>query len=339
VRREGALIAGLFLVLLVLSLVLTGCGGAQTDEQQDGGGRPLILRAAHTVAETHPYHLGLEKFAELVKQRTNAEIEIEIYPNGRLGSEKDLIPGLQINTVDLMVSPLDSAAPLVPELTVLDLPFLFRDREHAYKVLDGHIGQGFLQRFETKHIKALAFWEDGFYHLTNSKRPVNEPADIEGLRIRTLEKPAHQEAFQALGAVSIPMAESEVLNALQQEVIDGQENQIVTIHNQGIYEVQQHLALTGHIYSPSLLLMSKTAFDQLTQEEQQVFREAAQEVATYQRGLIKQQDEALLGRLISAGVQVTEPAPATFRVAMQAVYERFAQRFGSDLILEVLQME
>lgn len=322
-------------LLLVATLVLTGCGSSNKDE---GKGKPenVVFKAGHSVAESHPYHLGLVKFAEIVKEKTDGKIQVEIYANAQLGNERDMIEGLQLETIDFVVSSTGPMSNFVPEIGVVDLPFLFRNREHAYAVLDGPIGQNLLKKFEEKQIMGLAFWENGFRHLTNSKHPVNTPDDVKGLKLRTMENPVHMEAFKALGAAPTPMAWSEVFTALQQKTIDGQENPIPIIYNQKIYEAQKYLALTGHFYSPSLLLMSKASFDKLTAEEQGVIQKAAVEAANYERGQIKAQEDEQVDKLKAEGMEITEPDHTAFQEATQSVYDKFQDQFGKELIQQII---
>lgn len=331
------LTASVALVMLIATtLLFTGCQKSASNSGTQGGSQPLTLKAGHAVAETHPYHLGLVKFAELVSQKTNGQVKIDIYANGQLGNERDMIEGLQIGTIDLVVSSTGPVSNFVPEMGVVDLPFLFRDHEHAYKVLDGPIGQGLLAKFQSKNIVGLAFWENGFRHLTNSKRAVATPNDVKGLKIRTMENPVHQETFRVLGADPTPMAWSEVFTALQQGTIDGQENPIPIIYNQKIYEAQKYLSLTGHFYSPSLLLMSNAAFQKLTPDQQKIVKEAALEAAAYEREQIKQQENEQIDKLKAAGMQITEPDRAAFQQATQSVYQKFEPQFGKEMIQQIL---
>ncbi|HHV06620.1 MAG TPA: DctP family TRAP transporter solute-binding subunit [Firmicutes bacterium] len=323
------------ITFLIAALVLTGCGSS---DQNGGSGDTdtIVFKAGHSVAESHPYHLGLVKFADIVKEQTNGKVQIEIYANAQLGNERDMIEGLQLGTIDFVVSSTGPMSNFVPEIGIVDLPFLFRDREHAYAVLDGPIGQNLLEKFEAKQILGLAFWENGFRHLTNSKHPVNTPEDVKGLKIRTMENPVHQDAFHALGAAPTPMAWSEVFTALQQKTIDGQENPIPIIYNQKIYEAQKHLALTGHFYSPSLLLMSAASMDKLSDEEQDIIRKAAVEAADYEREQIKIQEDEQIDKLKAEGMEITEPDHAAFQEATQSVYEKFEDQFGKELIQQII---
>lgn len=323
-----------FVVFLVTALLVFGSFSvfaASTSQQI------LVLKAGHAVPPTHPYHLGLVKFAELVAQRTGNRVQIQIFPNAQLGNERDMIEGLQIGTIDLVVSSTGPVGNFAPKMMVVDLPFLFRDRDHAYKVLDGEIGKTLLKQLDPKGIRGLAFWENGFRHLTNSKRPINEPADLKGLKIRTMENEVHMASFKALGANPSPMAWSEVFTALQQKVIDGQENPIPIIYTTKIYEVQKYLALTGHFYSPALLLISQQSWGKLTPEEQQVFVTTAQEVAVYERNLIKEMEDKQISELKAKGMIVTTPDKTLFRKATQEVYKKYEDKLGKDLIEKILE--
>ncbi|MGE5577055.1 MAG: TRAP transporter substrate-binding protein [Syntrophothermus sp.] len=321
-------------VFLVTALLVFGSFSvfAESTSQQT-----LVLKAGHAVPPTHPYHLGLAKFAELVAQRTGNRVQIQIFPNAQLGNERDMIEGLQIGTIDLVVSSTGPVGNFAPKMMVVDLPFLFRDRDHAYKVLDGEIGKTLLKQLEPKGIRGLAFWENGFRHLTNSKRPINGPADLKGLKFRTMENEVHMASFKALGANPSPMAWSEVFTALQQKVIDGQENPIPIIYTTKIYEVQKYLALTGHFYSPALLLISQQSWSKLTPEEQQVFATTAQEVAVYERNLIKEMEDKQISELKAKGMIVTTPDKTLFRKATQEVYKKYEDKLGKDLVEKILE--
>ena len=165
----------------------------------------------------------------------------------------------------------------VPEARILDIPFLFRDKAHSRNVLDGAIGQDMLTKFDAKGFKALAWGENGVRHMTNSKRVVNSPDDLKGLKMRTMENPVHVAAYKSFGIVPTPMAFPEVFTALQQGTVDGQENPLSVIMAAKFDQVQKHLTLTGHVYSPAIFLMSKPAFDKLSAADETAFLESAKE--------------------------------------------------------------
>ena len=298
--------------------------------------KPVVLKLGHAVAPEHPYHLGAVRYAELIAQRTQNKVKIEVYPSTQLGNERDLVEGLQLGTIDLVVTSTGPLGGFVPRMFVVDLPFLFRDREHAYKVLDGPIGRELLDAFSAKGIKGLAFWENGFRQITNSVRPIEKPEDLRGIKIRTMENRVHLSAFRAFGASPAPMAWSEVYTALQQKTIDAQENPIAIIYFQKIYEVQKYLSLTGHFYSPTPLLMSLKAFNRLPRDFQKIMLDTATECATYERNLLRDNEAKQLAEIKAKGMQVTLPNKKPFQDAAAPVYKEFESQFGKETIDRII---
>jgi len=318
----------LFISLSLLILVWAGMGLCQD--------KPIVLKLGHAVAPEHPYHLGAVKFAELVAQRTRNTVKIDVYPSTQLGNERDMVEGLQLGTIDLVVTSTGPLGGFVPKMFVVDLPFLFRDREHAYKVLDGPIGKELLEAFSARGIKGLAFWENGFRQITNSVRPIEKPEDLKGVKIRTMENKVHLASFRAFGASPTPMAWSEVYTALQQKTIDAQENPIAIIYHQKIYEVQKYLTLTGHVYSPTPLLMSLKAFNALPKDIQKVVTDTAMECATFERTLLVDSEIRQTTELRAKGMQVTLPNKKPFQDAAASVYKEFEGQFGKDMIDKII---
>jgi tripartite ATP-independent transporter DctP family solute receptor len=325
------MIKGLSIIIsisLILSAGWAGSSGAQE--------KPLSLKLGHAVAPVHPYHLGAVRFSELVAQRTGGKVKVEVYPSTQLGNERDMVEGLQLGTIDLVVTSTGPVGGFVPKMFVVDLPFLFRDRDHAYKVLDGPIGRDLLSALSAKSIRGLAFWENGFRQITNNVRPIEKPADLKGIKIRTMENKVHLAAFRAFGASPTPMAWSEVYTALQQRTIDGQENPIAIIHDHKLYEVQKYLALTGHFYSPALLLMSEKSFNRLSKDVQKIMVDTALECAQYERNLLRESEAQQLETLKAKGMQVTVPNKKPFQDAAAPVYKEFEGQFGKDLITKII---
>lgn len=298
--------------------------------------KPITLKLGHAVAVEHPYHLGAVKFSELVAQRTKNRVKIDVYPSTQLGNERDMVEGLQLGTIDLVVTSTGPLGGFVPKMFVVDLPFLFRDREHAYKVLDGPNGKDLFDAFSAKGIKGLAFWENGFRQITNNVRPIEKPEDLKGIKIRTMENKVHLASFKAFGASPTPMAWSEVYTALQQKTIDAQENPIAIIYFQKISEVQKHLALTGHFYSPTPLLMSLKAFNGLPTGFQKIFVDTAIECATYERNLLRDNEAKQITELKAKGMQVTTPNKKPFQDAAASVYKEFESQFGKETIDKII---
>lgn len=292
----------------------------------------LTLAHAHPVEDSQ--HLAAMRFAERVKERSDDEITIRVFPNGQLGNDQAMIAGVRGGTIDIELSGNPYFSGLVSELNVLDLPFLFDDYEQAYRVLDGDVGQGLLARMREKDLEGLAFWEIGFRNLTNSRRAIESADDIKGLKLRTTPNPAHIAAFEALGANPIPMPFAELFTALETGTVDGQENPVSLIRSASLADVQDHLSLTAHAYTAAPLVMNRNRFDSLTDEQQQLLRDEAQEAARYQRQLNQERMSTDLEFLRQQGMQIVEqPDRASMRDRVaDAVRSEFTAQHGSELV-------
>lgn len=298
---------------------------------------PVVLKLGHGAQATHASHIAGLRFAELVKERTKGQVEVQVFPNRQLGEERDLVEGLQIGTVDFAVVSTGPLGGFVPEVGVVDLPFLFTTAAHAYKVLDGEIGRGILDKFQSRGIIGVAFWENGWRNLSTSKRKVLKPEDLKGLKIRTMENKVHMASFTAAGASPVPMVWGEVYTSLQQGVIDGQENPVVIIHSNALWEVQKYYALTGHFYGSHVFLASKRNLDKLPKDVQKIILDTARELSAFQRDYSKKLEDELIVQLKAKGMDVYEiPNKKAFQDAMQPVYKQFESQFGKDLIDKIL---
>ena len=289
------------------------------------------MKLASTQNMDHPYMVGAQKFADLIKERTKGRITIKLYPSNQLGKgEREMTEGIQQGAIDLLVTSTGPLGGFSPSINILDFPFLFRDFKHVDLVLDGAIGQKLLKDFEKADIKALAFWENGFRHLTNSKGPVRKAEDGKGLKIRTMENKVHLAAWKAAGLNPTPMAWGEVFTALQQKVIDGQENPIAVFYSSKLWDAgQKHFSLTEHVYSPSPFLMSKKTFDAMPKEDQQLFLKTALEVAKFQRKINRDAEETKLKEMAKSGVTVTRNVDkGSFKKAMAPIYSEFSAQFS-----------
>lgn len=340
--------------LLAAGTILTGCSGqsaapaataAATQAATEAAakteapaaapaasGEVITLNASHSLAESHPYHLGLVKFAELVDQKTGGAVKIDIFPNAQLGDERANIEDLQMGTLDIAVTSTGPLGNFAEDYLILDLPFLFTSYEHAHAVLDGEIGQALIAQLNDIGIVGGAFWENGFREMTNSKHPINTVADCQGLKLRCMENQVHMDAFSAIGIDPTPMAFSEVFTALQQGVIDGQENPIAVIYANKLYEAQKYLAITNHVYSPTMILFSKSVFDGLDPAYQTALLEAAKEAADYERAACEDNESSQIEEMKSYGMDVTYPDVSEFQAAMASVYTKYADKFGQENI-------
>ncbi|WP_324751744.1 TRAP transporter substrate-binding protein [Roseovarius sp. Pro17] len=293
---------------------------------------PVTLRLAHVVNEQDGFHAAALKFKELVAERSNGAIQIEVFPNATLGDERTLLEGMQIGTVDMGVITNGPVSNFLEDMAVFELPFLFPSSEAAYKVLDGEIGQELLDRLSEVNLKGLAYAERGFRNLTNSERAVNTPADMAGMRIRVMENPVYIDTFRELGADAIPMAWTEALTAMQQGTIDGQENPVNVVHSFKLNETQTNMTMTRHAYAPAIFVMGLPVWDKLSEEAQTIIDDAAQEAAEYERALNASQQEEQLQELRDAGMIINDSADLTvFAEAVKPVYEKYGKKFGDYL--------
>jgi tripartite ATP-independent transporter DctP family solute receptor len=289
----------------------------------------ITMRNAISVAENSHAGEAVVTLAREVEKRTNGRIVIKNFFSGSLGGEREVMEAVQLGTQELGHNSTGPVPNFVPETAILDVPFLFRDKAHARAVLDGPIGQELLAKFESKGFKALAWTENGVRHMTNNKRPVNSPDDLKGLKMRTMENPVHVAAYKGLGIVTTPMAFPEVFTALQTGTIDGQENPLSVILAANFDQVQKHITLTGHVYSPSVFVMNKAVFDKLSKADQQIFLDAAKEGAKANRARVDKDDAGGVAELRKRGMTVVENVDKTkFIATMAPVNAEFEKKFG-----------
>jgi len=281
------------------------------------------------IAQNSHQGVAIDTFAKEVEKGTAGRYKIQTFYNASLGSERESIESVQLGTQELTFTSTGPVPNFVPEAKILDIPFLFRDKGHARRVLDGPIGQEMLTKFDSKGFKALAWGENGMRNVTNNKRPVNTPDDLKGLKLRTMENPVHVAAYKGLGIVTTPMAMAEVFTALQQGTVDGQENPLSVIMAAKLDQVQKHVSLTGHVYSPAIFLMNKASFDKLTPADQKVFLEAAKTAVKVNRDRVDADDAMGVTYLRGKGMNVVETLDKSKFVATLApVYAEFEKQFG-----------
>ncbi|MDD7174176.1 MAG: TRAP transporter substrate-binding protein [Clostridiales bacterium] len=304
------------MLVLILALCVSASAMAET-----------VLQLGTTVNEQDSFQVAAEKFAELVAERTNGEYKIEIYPNGTLGGESEMLDSMSMGMLDMGIITSGPFVNFSEDMGVLDMPFLFASNEEAYKVLDGEIGKELLATLEDAGLKGLAYAERGFRNVTNSVRPVTSAADLAGLKLRVMENEVYTATFKALSVNAVPMAWSEALTAMQQGTIEGEENPINVIYSYGLWDYgQKYVTLDRHSYATAIITMSLDKFNELDEATQQIFVEAAQEAAEYERAWVADQEAGQLETIKSNGVEVVEePDVDSFREAVQPVYEAYPQ--------------
>ena len=295
------------------------------------------IKLGHAVNEKDSFHICALKFKEIKKKNSNGEIKITIYPNRQLGDEKTLLERMKMGIVDAGTITGGPIVNFVPVFGVTDLPFLFSSPKHAYAVLDGPIGKSLLKAMEKAGFKGLAFGERGFRNLTNSKRPVRTPADVKGLKIRVMQNPVYVDTFKALGANAVPMAWGEVLTALQQGTVDGQENPVNVIYAFKLYEVQKYLSMTRHAYAPMVIMFSLKKWNKIPAKYQKILQDAAQKAAEYERDYDNKNEATQLKEIEEHGMQIImDPDIEAFRKAVKPVYDKYEPKFGKDLVESIL---
>ncbi|MCG8698605.1 MAG: TRAP transporter substrate-binding protein, partial [Bacteroidales bacterium] len=274
----------LVLSILFLAAAVFAEGSQETESDVK------VIKVGHGLPEDTSLGQGFSKFKELVETNSNGSIEVEIYANGLLGGDRELTESVQLGNVTLTGVSATNLAPFAKEFFVLDSFFMFDSREHAYRVFDGTTGDNLSAALENKNMYGLAFWENGFRHLTNSKRIVAGPDDMRGIKMRVPENPVQIAAWSATGAGPTPMAWGELFTSLQQKVLDGQESTMESIEAMKFYEVQPYISLTGHKYSPFVVIINKEFYDSLSTAEKAIIDSAMKETTAFQRQVAAQRE-------------------------------------------------
>ncbi|QLB17317.1 hypothetical protein A6B40_06870 [Mannheimia varigena] len=292
------------------------------------------FRFAYEAPRSDTQHIAAKKFNDLLQEKSNKSIKLSLFPDSTLGNAQTAISGVRGGTIDIAMSSSSNFTGLEPKLNVIDIPFIFKDREHAYKALDGEIGQGLLKSLEAQGLKGLAFWEVGFRAFSNSKHPITKPDDIKGLKIRTNQNPMYIQAFSILGANPVPMPLSELYTALETKAVDAQEHPIGIFWSAKLYEVQKYFSFTNHGYTPLIVVMNKAKFDALSPEQQKVLIETAQEAGQYQRQLNLENEQKIIDSLKKAGIEFVDNLDTTpFKNAVSAETRKaFIEKNGDGLV-------
>ncbi len=318
--------------------------GPKLSDQPPITGKVVADGASHTIkfgiglSKGSPQDLSVEYFKDILDKRTKGRLKVNVFTDSQVGDDNQMMSALQSGTLEMTYPSTSPAASIVPQLSLFDLPFLFPTPEAADKVLDGPIGQKMLDGFKGSGIKALAFSENGYRELTNDKRPVTSPADVKGLAVRVMENPIQVDIWKALGANPTSMAFGEVFSALQQGVVDGQENPWNTILTSKFYEVQKYASDTRHVYSPFIIMISEKFFNGLSPQDQEIVQQAAYAARDYERTVSREFSDYAKQQLKAKGMKINDLTPAQladFRKAVQPVYDRWAPKVGKGLVAQV----
>ena len=321
-----------FLVVF-LAMVLVVAGSAAFAAE-------FTLKLGHIADPQNPYAMGAEKFAELVKEKTAGAVEVQVFPSSQLGNQRDLIEGLTFGTVDMTLTSTAVLGNFLPEAAVFDLPFIFRDIPHAYKALDT-VGMEICKPLEKRGIKVLSMWENGVRHMTNNRNPIRVPKDVEGLKIRVMEQPIYIEMMKILHASPTPMAFGELFTAMQQGVVDGQENPAAHIYTSRFFEVQKYISLTAHTYSAEPILIAMSYWEKLPEKYQTAIQEAADEARDWQRDLCRQLEDDYWTKIRESGKsEINDDVDkAAFMEATKPVWAMFEDKLGKQNIEAIVNVE
>ncbi|MBR9904598.1 MAG: TRAP transporter substrate-binding protein [Gammaproteobacteria bacterium] len=299
------------------------------------------LQLAHNAAEGNPKWDASELFAELVEEGTNGELIVDVGGNAQYGDDMEAITQMRMGTLAFSTNSQGSTSSVVPQFSVLGLPFLFNSLPNAWEVMDGEVGDELKRLSEKKGLVLLALWDNGIRHVSNNVRPIETPDDLEGLKIRTPPDEMTVDIFEALGANPTPMNFSELYIALEQGVVDGQENPLMNIYSSKLHEVQDYISLTGHKYESTPLLMSKMVWDTLSPEYQEVIQQAAVEAGEFNRQASLEADDALRSKMEEAGVAFNEVNPEPFVEATSSVYDQWAEEYPElvEMVVNAAQRE
>jgi len=312
---------------LALATLLAAAAGAQAQ---------TMLKIGYATSPTSHYGVGSTVFCEEIEKGTQGRYKCQQFPNSALGGEREQIEAVQLGTQDLVNTSTGPLGNFVPEVKIVDIPFLFRDYDHARKVMDGPIGQDLQKKMEAKGLINLAWTENGFRHMTNSKRAIVQANDANGLKMRTMENKVHMDGYKTFGILPTPMPFPELFTALQQGTVDGQENPIPVILSSKFSQVQKHLSLTGHVYSPAALILSPTVWNKLSAADKAVFSEAGKKAAAAQRKKVNDDENNGIAQLEKEGMTVVKQVNGeSFRKAVAPAYQQYAREFGADKIAAI----
>ncbi len=296
----------------------------------------FAFKLGHGAAPDNPRHLVALEFAKAVEEKTGGRITVEVFPSESLGSDRQMIESLMMAGLDMSINSQGPVAAYNEKLNVVGLPFLFSKPEQVYEVLDGPIGEELAAPLEQRGMKILSYWDNGFRHITNNKLPINKPADLAGLKIRTPEDRLTIAIFKALGSNPAPFAFGELYMALQQGQFDGQENPVTNIFYSKLYEVQKYLSLTNHKYEFCPLVISMISWNRLPDDLKTILKDVAVEYAGKHREMNNKVNAELTEKMASLNVAVNTADVAALREACQSVYKEFEPTFGKDLIDRVV---
>lgn len=317
---------------------------AEEEESSDllGSASAFIhLKVGTTTAPDGHYVLGLVAMQKALEEYSNGEMTLDIYPNSALGGESDMMDAVSMGTQDMVLSstgPIPSFSSATTNWSTLDLPYLFETEEDAYAVFDSEVGQALLAEFEGTGIKAIGFWENGFREMTNNSKEVATPADLSGMKIRTMENAVHMATYTALGATPTAMAWGEIFSALQQGTVDGQENPLAIILTAKVYEVQKYVSMIDLFYSPCVLMISEDVYNGFTDEQREAFDKAAEDGKNAERQISQEIKASAREAMEAEGVVFTDVNKDEWIAAVESVYSDSSLGIDEELLAQIREI-
>lgn len=335
----------LLAIVLILALVVAGCGGntgpKEDNKANESKQEKIVLKVGHAMPASHHFQAGLEKFKELVAQKSNGQVEVEIFASGVLGGTRDRVEAVKMGTGDMELVGSPSLARWVPETFIFDMPYLITSYEQADAIMDGEIGQAIKDAAYEKGFKLLEFGENGFRNAFNKYRPIKTLKDIEGLKLRVYPSQAYIDTFEALKALPMSTDWGELYTALSQGTVDGAEATEAHFITNKFYEAnQKYFSNTRHMYVPVVFIMNKAKFDGFSPEIQKAIQEAATEAMKYQRNLSRKQTEDYVKQMKELGVEVNDlDNVLEFKEATQHIWDKYADKIGKELLEKAKNMK
>ncbi len=336
-KKRVSKIISVLLITVMAIMIMTSC--SSKDTSVNGSDKVYQFSCGMVTPVAHETTTSMQKFADLIKERTNGKVIITVLADGQLGGERELLEGVQMGTVDLTSITTTILANAVNQYLVFDLPFLFGNDNEVYVYFDSEAGRELLNNLESKNMKGIGYLNNGF-RVTTSNKPIKSVADTKDLSIRTMENEIHMATWKALGAQPTPLAFQDLYTALQQGVIDAQENPVSVIKSGGFQEVQKYISLTNHINSMTVTAFNKSKWDSLPDEYQKIIMDVQKEVEQSDREAKSKANEADLAKMVEGGINLVKTEEidlAGFQAAVSPVYDQYSEKVGKDLLNSILK--
>lgn len=331
----NSILKTLLAATFVASGFAAGVAQAQAPDKWDSSpwidGKPLSLKAGYNTVRQYPHARAIERFVNRVAERTGENLQIQTFPSEQAGNERQMFDAVTLGTLDIAKVSTGVIATAVPEFGVLDLPYVFHDLNHMMATLKGKVGQDLAAKLEARNVKILFWMEQGTRSFYTASKQIKTPADLKGMKIRTIAAPVMVDTINALGATATPMGFGDLYMGLKSGIVDGAENAPDAIWYAKHYEVAKYFTITNHFRTPVVVIMNKAKFDALPPEYKEIITTTARETQDWAGSLYSQVSTALMASLKKAGMTIIDADEETFRKAMEPVYAKHGEKFAAQL--------